>query len=193
MPRPKTFDTEKALLNAMHLFWQRGYAATSIDDLVQALGLSRSSIYDTFGDKRQLFLNALNRYREIIVKRFSNRLDKSDSVAALLNAVFDELIEAADSESGKMGCFMVNSVAELAPYDDDVTKIAYHYNTEMIDLITLAVQKGQQVHEFSAAHDPAPLALFLFNNMQGMRLLIKSRQEKDMLLGIKNVCLAALC
>src|SRR5579859_4921721 len=125
--RPKAFDREKALLQAMQLFWRKGYAATSVEDLVETLHLSRSSLYDTFGDKRTLFLEALKLYSKGALSRIARTLTESPSPMAGIQTLFDELTAGVGSESAARGCFMVNSVAELVPYDPDVTEIAAAY------------------------------------------------------------------
>ncbi len=104
----------------MRLFWRKGYAGTSVEDLIGTLNLSRSSLYDTFGDKRTLFLEALKFYSERVISGTAQTLNKSSSPIAGIQTLFDELIGGVGSDTGALGCFMVNSVAELVP------KTAHH-------------------------------------------------------------------
>ena len=115
--RPRAFCLDDALARAMPIFWRKGYAATSIEDLVEALQLSRSSLYDTFGDKRTLFLEALKLYSERVINATARTLNEAPSPMMGIQALFDDMIAGVDSPSGALGCFMVNSVAELVPYD----------------------------------------------------------------------------
>src|SRR5439155_13835225 len=102
------------------LFWRKGYTATSVEDLVAALHLSRSSFYATFGDKRSLFLEALRLYSQRVLSRTARTLNEAASPLAGFQTLFDELTAGISSEAGARGCFMVNSIAELVPYDPDV-------------------------------------------------------------------------
>src|SRR6266496_5346237 len=101
--RTKAFDREKALIQAMRLFWRKGYAATSVEDLIETLYLSRSSLYDTFGDKRTLFLEALKLYSERVISATARTLNESPSPIAGIQKVFDDLIASVGSEAGALG------------------------------------------------------------------------------------------
>ena len=89
----------------MEVFWRRGYEAASIQDLVQHMGINRQSMYDTFGDKHALFLQALDRYREIQSRRVFEILDRPGSVKKNVRLLFEEAVERALSEEGRRGCF----------------------------------------------------------------------------------------
>src|SRR6185369_11899667 len=108
----------------MRLFWRKRYAGTSVEDLTGTLNLSRSSLYATFGDKRTLFLESLRFYSGRVLDATARMLNESPSPIVGIQKVFDDLIASTGSETGALGCFMVNSVAELVPYDPDVTEIA---------------------------------------------------------------------
>src|SRR5258705_12501365 len=102
----------------MRLFWRKGYTATSIEDLAETLGLSRSSLYGTFGDKHRLFLEALKFYSERVISATAQTLNEASSPLAGIQALFDNMIAEVDRPgSGRLGWFMVKSVAEPVPYD----------------------------------------------------------------------------
>src|SRR5689334_2588860 len=119
----------------MRLFWRKGYAATSVEDLTETLHLSRSSLYNTFGDKRTLFLEALKFYSERVISITEHTLKTSSSPIAGIKAVLEGLIDGIGQEPGSLGCFMVNSVAELVPYDPDVTKLATEFADSLQQLL----------------------------------------------------------
>ena len=175
----------------MQLFWRKGYSATSIEDLVDALHLSRSSLYDTFGDKRTLFLDALKLYSKGVLGRVT-ALSDSQSPIAGINAIFDELAASAESESGAMGCFMVNSIAELVPYDPDVTAIAAGYNRTFQRLLTKALERASAAELDHSNQPPEQLAAYLFNAIQGIRVLIKSGASSEQIQAISAITLASL-
>ncbi len=109
MPRVKLFDQEQVLQKAIELFWKKGYYATSINDLVQHLGLSRSSLYDTFGDKHELFERAFEHYQKINSESLRQYLDSQDNVREGLRQLFEKAIDTALQDPDHKGCLMVNT------------------------------------------------------------------------------------
>ena len=176
----------------MQLFWRKGYAATSVEDLVETLHLSRSSLYDTFGDKRTLFLDALKLYSKGVLSRIARTLHESPSPIVGIRALFDELTASADSESGAMGCFMVNSVAELVPYDSDVTEIAAAYADTFQRLLTEALTQAALQGTVTGKQTPEQLAAYMFNTIQGLRILIKSGATREQVQAISTITLDSL-
>lgn len=158
----------------MRLFWRKGYAATSIEDLTETLHLSRSSLYDTFGDKRALFLEALQLYSERVLGATARTLNESASPLAGIQTLFDDLLAGAGSPTGALGCFMVNSVAELVPYDPDVTQIAAAYAAALQQLLTETLARAAQQNLATRQQTPQQLAAYVFNAIQGMRVVIKA-------------------
>src|SRR5260370_22866058 len=114
MARRKEFDRDEVLHRGMEVFWTRGYEGASIQDLVKHMGINRQSIYDTFGDKHSLFLQALDRYREIQSRRVFEVLERPGSVKKNLRRLFEETVARALSAEGRRGCFVGNSMSELA-------------------------------------------------------------------------------
>ena len=190
--RPKAFDRDKAHIQALHLFWRKGYTATSIEDLVEALRLSRSSLYDTFGDKRTLFLSALKLYSQRVISHVEETLKAAPSPIAGIQTLLDELIGSAGSEAGARGCFMVNSIAELVPYDADVTEIAAAYSEVFQRLLTESLRQAAEQGRVTNKQTPEQFAAYVFNAIQGIRLLIKSGTAREQLLAIRDITLNSL-
>src|ERR1041385_4893582 len=117
MARPREFDADSALESAMQVFWAKGYEATSLDDLCAATGLSRSSLYGAFGDKRDLLLRSLDRYSERGSARIAATLEKAATLREGLAAVLNEFIDQIVAGPGRRGCFVGNCAAELARHD----------------------------------------------------------------------------
>ena len=176
----------------MRLFWRKGYAATSVQDLIETLHLSRSSLYDTFGDKRTLFIEALKLYSERVISSTARTLNESPSPIAGIQKVFDDLVAGAGSETGALGCFMVNSVAELVPYDPDVTKIATMYADALQRLFTTVLTQARSKGMLTKKQTPEQLAAYVFNMIQGMRILIKSGATKEQVQAISAITLQSL-
>src|SRR3989454_1175824 len=114
MARQKEFDHDEVLHRAMEVFWTRGYEGASIQDLVKHMGINRQSIYDTFGDKHSLFLEALDRYREIQSRKVFEVLERPGSMKRNLRQLFEEAVARSLSAEGRRGCFVGNSMSELA-------------------------------------------------------------------------------
>ncbi len=122
MPRPKQFDPDEALERAMQLFWSRGFEATSLSDLEETMEINRFSIYATFGDKRALFLAALDLYRDRIVSELLAPLERGDGGLDSIRLFFDGLSRGVSQATTRMGCLMVNCVAEPSLEDPETAR-----------------------------------------------------------------------
>lgn len=178
MARTKEFNEEKALDKAIEIFWHKGYNGTSAQDLVTHLGLSRSSLYDTFGDKQKLFSMALKRYQKQGEDYVRELLDKSEDIKATLTAIFKQAVIESLEDRITKGCFMVNSSVELAMHDEEIAKIVNDNRVTMQDIFLKAVTKGQEAGQISTKQNARTLARFIFNNYTGIRVLARSG-EKD--------------
>jgi TetR/AcrR family transcriptional regulator, transcriptional repressor for nem operon len=192
MARTKVFDEDLILEKAMNLFWKKGYNATSAQDLVDNLGISRSSLYDTYGDKHSLFVMALKQYRKERIDPVIYDLNESEDIEAYIRNIFEAVKKEALDEERSKGCFMVNSAVELAPVDEEVRAIANSIMQDVENTITSAIKKGQEQGLFTTAHSARSLARFVFNSLNGLRVTIKFDASKKMFDDIVNVCLAAL-
>src|SRR4051812_33498793 len=119
MPRPREFDRDQALRRAMTVFWEHGYEATSTDDLLRAMGIGRQSMYDAFGDKHRLYLEALQLYETEAGAELCGRIAAAPSPFA---AITDHVLSIAEGTPRDLsrGCFFVNATTELATSDPDV-------------------------------------------------------------------------
>src|SRR5688572_25932418 len=146
MARPKEFDPDAAAQEAMETFWERGYAATSVNDLLAEMGLNRGSLYGTFGDKKQLFLAALEKYDEQNVVRIRDMLDRPSARSALRD-FFTFAAEKCTSQDGRRGCLAGKAAMELAPHDKDVAAWLKKVHRRNVDLVTKTIQRGQRQGE----------------------------------------------
>ena len=175
---------------AMDLFWQKGYNATSAQDLVDVLGISRSSLYDTFGDKHSLFVKALKQYRVEKIDPVLEGIDVAEDVEAYIRFFFESVKADALSDSSSKGCFMVNSVVELAPVDSEIATIANAIMHDTEEVLCKIIQKGQDSGVFSTEFPARSLARFVFNSLNGLRVTVKFDASKKMFEDIVNVCLS---
>lgn len=178
MARTKEFNEDQALDKAIEIFWHKGYNGTSAQDLVTHLGLSRSSLYDTFGDKQKLFSMALKRYQKQGQDYVKNLLEESEDVKATLTVIFKQAVLESLEDRITKGCFMVNSSVELAMHDEEIARIVNENRQTMEDVFLKAVTKGQEAGQISTKQNARTLARFIFNNYTGIRVLARSG-EKD--------------
>lgn len=192
MARTKVFDEEIVLNKAVNLFWQKGYNATSAQDLVDELGISRSSLYDTYGDKYQLFKNSLLQYRKKFSGAMIEMINKSDDFEKTLKDIFQYLVIESLQDRFSKGCFMVNSSVELAPHNLEIAKIVNDNMQDVEDALCILIEKGQEAGLFSKSHDARSLARFVFNAISGLRVASKSGADKKVFDDIVKVTLSAL-
>jgi TetR/AcrR family transcriptional repressor of nem operon len=171
MARPKEFDPEAAAQEAMETFWERGYAATSVNDLLAEMGLNRGSLYGTFGDKKQLFLAALDRYEAQRSVELREMLERAGSARAALTDFMKFAAECATSEDGRRGCLAGKAALELAPHDEDVANWLKKFHRRNIDLVARTIARGQEQGEIDGKLEPRAAARFLLNAMAGLKLL----------------------
>ncbi|WP_264534652.1 TetR/AcrR family transcriptional regulator [Flavobacterium sp. N1736] len=177
MARTKEFNEDQALDKAIEIFWHKGYNGTSAQDLVTHLGLSRSSLYDTFGDKQKLFSQSLQRYQKQSENQVIKLLDESENIKETLHDLFKQAVIESLEDRITKGCFMVNSSVELAMHDEEIAKIVKNNTQVMQDVFTKAVQKGQDAGHISKTADARVLARFIFNNYSGIRVLARTGER----------------
>jgi len=177
MARTKDFDENEVLTKAIQLFWHKGYNATSMQDLVDALGISRSSLYDTYVDKHTLFLKALESYQRAGNAKINEIVNQSTSaketVIKLMELATNELV----GDKQQKGCFMVNAEIEVAPHDQEVSKLVCQNEKQMETAFFQVIKKGQQTGGIKNNEDALVLAKFIFNAVKGMQVTAKSSPD----------------
>lgn len=192
MARTKNFNQEEVLDKAVQLFWRKGYNATSANDLVKELGLSRSSLYDTYGDKKTLFVNSLNRYRKTVVAEMIKIIDNSTDVKSTLKDIFRLIIEQDIEAKIPKGCFIVNSAIELSSYDHEIAKIVELNQLGIEEALEKAIIKGQKNGTVSNIQKATDLAKFFYNSIVGIRVSMKYSKFRTSLDAITKINLSIL-
>lgn len=192
MARTKEFDEEVVLNKAVDLFWYKGFNGTSAQDLVDELGISRSSLYDTFGDKHAIFIKSLQRYCKKLAGSMVAFIDQSENVEATIKHIFKVASAEAVEDQLAKGCFMVNTIIELAPHDKDVAAIVKQYIQDIENALCRAIEKGQDQGVFSKRQTAQSLARFLFNNLSGIRVASKSGTDAKVYDDVVGVALSVL-
>jgi TetR/AcrR family transcriptional regulator, transcriptional repressor for nem operon len=192
MARHKEFDREKALHKAMEVFWSRGYGAASIEDLVTRMGINRQSLYDTFGDKHALYLQALDRYRQIEGRRLIELLERPGSVKKNLRQLFAGVVEKALGDREHRGCFMGNATSELAGRCKETSSRTCSNMTATEDAFYRALLRGTKEGEFNRVRDPRAVACFLYCMLQGLVMMAKARQDRKALNDVVKITLSVI-
>jgi TetR/AcrR family transcriptional repressor of nem operon len=181
MARHREFEPDIVLEQAMQAFWSKGYKATSLDDLCAATGLSRSSLYATFGGKRALLHRSLERYEKQGLARINAALERPLPVRDAIAGFVGELIDRIVAGPGRRGCFIGNCAAELAR-NDHATAVRVRRSLERIEsAFAAALARGQARSEISTTADVRSLARFLVAGIQGLRLFGKANPDRDSL------------
>ena len=195
MARPREFDRAQVLDQAIEVFWQRGYEATSIQDLVDRMGIHRGSLYCAFGDKHGLFLAALDRYEEVFHSSILERLAESSlrgRARQAIRHVFDDIVRSCAGHAGRKGCLMTNSAVELAARDRDTAMRVSANLSRLEEALCTAVRTAQADGELSRKHDARALARFLASSLQGLRVMGMSCPDRLVLRDVARVTLSVL-
>ena len=178
MARTKDFDENEVLGKAIQVFWHKGYNGTSIQDLVDGLGISRSSLYDTYTDKHTLFVKALESYQCNGAGKIQQIIDNTDSakdtIKKLLEFAGDEML----GDKQQKGCFILNAEVEVAPHDAEVNKLVCQNDQQMEEAFFQVINNGINNGEIKNNKDARALARFIFNALKGMRVTAKSTKDK---------------
>jgi len=172
--RPREFDTETALAAAMRYFWRYGYEATSLQNLLIAMSLSKSSFYQTYGNKNALFKQCLKYYQDTLSTQMAQQLSQADSGFQFIYDVFNGIVEEARVCDEPKGCLLMNSASEFSRRDPEITGLLAQGNNKFIELFHGAVKQAQQEGDIPSDKNSRSLAHFIINNIGGLRNLAKA-------------------
>ncbi|MFC5448667.1 TetR/AcrR family transcriptional regulator [Paenibacillus aestuarii] len=193
MARPREFEQESALGKAMELFWTQGYERTSIQDLVEHTGVHRGSLYDTFGDKNQLFLSCLDRYRDLMKEHAFSVLEEPGEPKEVLQRYFMRLIEIATYEkTGRRGCLIANTAMELGTSDPMIAFRVEAYTLDMEIMYSKFLMRAQQQGSLKSKHNVRELARFLLSTRNGLYVLAKSATDRKILEDAAKVAMSIM-
>ncbi len=192
MARIREFDSFDALDKAMKVFWQKGYANTSMEDLVSATGVNRYGLYDEFESKRGLFLAALNHYESTVVGMLFAIVEQPDASLIDIRSYFTKLVELSSSSTGRVGCMLANSANELALHDKRAANKIEKYRVRLQVGFKNALSNAKAAGELPTQFDIDPVADFLIGVMQGLSVLARSNADSRMMKNVAEVALSCL-
>ena len=177
--RPKIFNEQKALERATALFWQKGYEATSTQDLIDTMGLQRGSLYHSFGSKKQLFQNAIDQHERSFTE-FEKAVRESADPIPLIKSVFLELADCSDDDHRK-GCFLGNTVAELSGTDEELATRAKEHLASLERMLFEQIKRAQDEGTLKNQTDAKLLARYLLNLWNGINITRRIHPSKEVL------------
>ena len=183
MARPKEFDQEKALRKAIRLFSQQGFAATSTDDLMRVMEVGRQSMYDTFGDKRALFLKALELYVTESVHSINVELERPGSALAAVQNALVTFAQRKDLSSAE-GCMGLNAISEFGQRDADVTRISREAARVLRQALMHVLTRAKNQREISSDASLDSMADFFESTLAGIRMAAKAGKSRHALRNI---------
>jgi TetR/AcrR family transcriptional repressor of nem operon len=192
VPRPREFDERDALDKAMTLFWETGYEAASVADLTAATGLSKSSLYDTFGSKHELMLSALRCYVETITEPSLAVLDEMPSARDAIETRFGMMVDFITAPGVRRGCLLANTTLELGPHDPKAKRILLSAQNTVEDAYERAIRRGQAQGTIGNLRSSRSLARHLMACLAGMICLSKAGAEREALVDIADTAMAVL-
>jgi len=187
MARPREFDETRVKEALMKVFWEKGYEATSMQDLVIATGLLKGSLYGAFGDKRALYMMALAHYDHTRMQAGIDMLGGEGSAREKITRLFDSVIEAAKAGVFAGGCLLCNASVEMAPVDTAVENSVKGTIRRFQAAVTTAIKS-----EISNPDDAAALSGFIICAYFGARVLAKAGAPLKMIVDTRDQCLKVL-
>lgn len=191
MARMQEFNREETLTKAMQIFWQKGYKATSMKDLINEMGIQPGSIYNAFGDKHTLFIEAVKLYGDVITTNAIKTLRKDGSPMDNLKQFFKEFVERPIDKKC-IGCLVVNSVVELAPHDKEAEKVIKSILTKIENAFFDCLERAVDLGEISSSKNIKALSRYLASSTHGLLITGKASATREEMRDIVEIILSTL-
>ena len=171
MPWEKSFDEQLAIENAMKVFWEKGYEASSISNLIESTGINRGSLYNAFGGKRQLFTQALLKYDSETRRAFIAELEALNNPKLAFKTLFDALVQQSKDDTQPKGCFLVNTSIEIESHDQKTKDIVTQGFIEFEAFFRRGIEVAQSRGDIPTTLDATATAKLLFSLVVAIRVL----------------------
>ncbi len=180
MARPREFDEEQALGKAMEVFWKKGYQNTSLDDLLEAMGIQRGSFYNTFGSKKATYMRAIDRYADFMFNGgpYTQALQLEPGLGAL-NTLFDSYIDSVTGDTEPRGCFFAHVSKEHRGHDEDIQQAIISGIERVRGVIQRFVEAAQRDGDLPPDAAPEDLALLFMSVAWGIHVMAEAGVTKE--------------
>ena len=192
MPKVKQFNKEKVLEVASTIFHQKGYNGTSIDEILKATGLSRSSLYDSFKDKHSLYLQSLEFYKNVERDAYETVNQKKLNGLQKIESLFKEVVNHLINHPDDNGCLMVNAAAEMSKRCEKTAQVICNNKDDVQELFATWLNDAQEEKAINLSKPAKSYSPFLFNALCGLKVLSQSGASKAELNNVVKVTLDAL-
>jgi len=192
MARPREFETMEALGKAMDVFWSKGYEATTLCDLLDAMDLSKSSFYDTFGSKHEVFLDSIEHYKKTMTSQITGVASLEQPARKLIESLFDRAVSRITEEGGQRGCFLNNCSVEVALHDPQAAKLIDGGIGLVEDTFFALVERGQREGDIASDKEARALARFLTSSLNGLMIIAKTNPDPEGLADIARQSMVVL-
>jgi TetR/AcrR family transcriptional repressor of nem operon len=192
MARLKDFDEERALDGAVDCFWKRGYEATTVRDLADAMKIGGASLYNAYGDKRALFARSLERYANRSMRERIERLEAGHRPKEAIRAFLSEIIERSLKDPDRKGCLLVNSALDVAPHDAAIGQVVAGYLEELRAFFRRNVEAAQHEGQAPKSLDAEEISGHLLGVLAGIRVLARTGARRKVLESVARPALALL-
>jgi len=186
MPWEKSFDTDQAIDRATQVFWAKGYEATSLADLMNAMGINKGSFYNAFGSKKKLFTESLLKYDREQRKQFFADLSAMNDPVTAITKIFDELVGQSLSDKELKGCFLVNTALDLPNHDKDTKGTVTRGFKEVVSFFKAQIELGQTSGVIPSEINPDITSKGLFALLVGLRVLSRGAYDYESLKAIRT-------
>ncbi len=192
MARPLEFDETAALEAAIGCFWRRGYEATSVRELAASMGVSAPSLYNTYGDKHALFVQALEHYLDHTTRARIKRLEDTLPPKQAVRKFIEEIIDRSVGDHERRGCFLINSALEIAPHDAKLSALIADRLAEIERFFHRSIRRARAEGSVPRNRSAKDSARLLLGVLLGIRVLARVRPERALLEGVARPALAQL-
>ena len=190
--RPREFDENGAREVAMQLFWAKGYEATSLSNLLAAMGISKSSFYQTFESKHTLFEQCLNQYRDIIVSSMSKGLANAPTSMAFIRHALVDIANDTNDPLGRRGCLIMNTASEFSQRDSSIARCVEAGIQATRDIFLQAVNAAQADGDISSNTRADILADYIVTVVSGLKNQVKAGSSRKQIMNIAELSVNTL-
>ena len=192
MARLKEFDEDRAIDSAVDRFWARGYEATSVRDLAEAMGIGGASLYNAYGDKRELFIRSLERYANRSMRERVARIEARFEPKQAIGAFLAEIIDRSAKDPDCKGCLLVNSALDVAPHDPEIGRLVAAYLGEIQAFFKRSLLAARQAGQVDKRLDAEAVSAHLLGVVLGIRVLARTGARRKRLESVARPALALL-
>jgi TetR/AcrR family transcriptional repressor of nem operon len=192
MARAKAFNEDRALDAAVDCFWLRGYEGTSVRDLTAAMGIGGPSLYNAYGDKRELFERSLRRYAERSMRERIARLEAAHRPKEAITAFVAEIVDRSLKDPKRKGCLLVNAALDVAPHDAEVGRMVSGYLDEIRGFFRRNIEAARKAGQVPRRTDPEAVSGHLLGVITGIRVLARTGADRRLLESVARPALELL-